>query len=453
MGGDAVEGVARGRRRRSRCWRAPRARRRGGGRSPWRGRGYYARRSMQAHPLPCGRERHAGWRRCGARRRRWSVWTIVVAGGSGRRFGAPKQFAPLAGRRVVDVACDTAARAGDGVVVVLPPDAIGEWSTGAATAVAGGSTRSESVRAGLAAVPDHATVICVHDAARPLATTALFRRVIAAVGAGADGAVPAVPVADTIKIVGADDVVCSTPDRATLVAVQTPQAFRADVLRTAHASGDEGTDDASLVERRGGRVVTVEGEAANRKITTPADLEWAHAGLGRRRVACPVGRRPRGQRVRRASLRGRCVPAPGARRLRVPGPARPRRSQRRRRRGPRRRRRPAGSGRARRSRRAVPRHRPPNGPAPTRSGCCAQVVERVRAEGWRVGNADCSVVCEAPKLAPRARRDAAPPGRRARRSGQREGAPARGPRGARARRGRAVSGLGGAHASDRRDVS
>ena len=93
------------------------------------------------------------------------------------------------------------------MVVVLPPDAIGEWSTGAATAVAGGSTRSESVRAGLAAVPDHAAVICVHDAARPLATTALFRRVIAAVGAGADGAVPAVPVADTIKIVGADDVV------------------------------------------------------------------------------------------------------------------------------------------------------------------------------------------------------------------------------------------------------
>ena len=82
------------------------------------------------------------------------MWTIVVAGGSGRRFGAAKQFAPLAGRRVVDVACDTAARAGDGVVVVLPPDAIGEWSTGAATAVAGGSTRSESVRAGLAAVPD-----------------------------------------------------------------------------------------------------------------------------------------------------------------------------------------------------------------------------------------------------------------------------------------------------------
>ena len=329
-----------------------------------------------------------------------SVWTIVVAGGSGRRFGAPKQFAPLAGRRVVDVACDTAARAGDGVVVVLPPDAIGEWSTGAATAVAGGSTRSESVRAGLAAVPDHAAVICVHDAARPLATTALFRRVIAAVGAGADGAVPAVPVADTIKIVGADDVVCSTPDRATLVAVQTPQAFRADVLRTAHASGDEGTDDASLVERRGGRVVTVEGEAANRKITTPADLEWAHAGLAGAGSRAPsvdvrVGNgfdvHRSGDDASRPLVLGGCV-FPG-----LPGLV--------------------GHSDGDAVAHAVADallgaaglgdlgELFPDTAAEWAGadsvGLLAHVVERVRAEGWRVGNADCSVVCEAPKLAPR----------------------------------------------------
>ena len=376
------------------------------------------------------------------------VWTIVVAGGSGRRFGAAKQFAPLAGRRVVDVACDTAARAGDGVVVVLPPDAIGEWSTGTATAVAGGSTRSESVRAGLAAVPDHAAVICVHDAARPLATTALFRRVIAAVSAGADGAVPAVPVADTIKIVGADDVVRSTPDRATLVAVQTPQAFRADALRTAHASGDEGTDDASLVERRGGRVVTVEGEAANRKITTPADLEWANAGLAGAGSRAPsvdvrVGNgfdvHRTGDDAARPLVLGGCVfpglpglvghsdgdavahavadALLGAAGLGDLGELFPD---------------TAAEWAGRRLDRAAG--------AGGRAGARRGVAGRQRrlfggVRGAQVGAA--------------ARRDAAPPRRRARRSGQREGAPARGPRGARARRGRAVPGLGGAHAGDR----
>ena len=169
---------------------------------------------------------------------------------------------------MIDVTCDAARRASDGVVVVLPPDAVSAWSeTTGERAVAGGATRSASVRAGLAAVPIDAAVVCVHDAARPLATAPLFERVIAAVRAGADGAVPAVPLADTIKVVDAEGVVQSTPDRATLVGVQTPQAFRADVLRAAHAAEPEGTDDASLVERHGGHVVTVAGEAGNRKIT------------------------------------------------------------------------------------------------------------------------------------------------------------------------------------------
>ena len=164
------------------------------------------------------------------------------------------------------------------MVVVLPPDAVPAWSgTTGERAVAGGATRSESVRAGLAAVPDDAAVVCVHDAARPLATAATVRRVIAAVRAGADGAVPAVPVTDTIKVVDADGVVRRPPTGRRSSAVQTPQAFRADVLRAAHAAEPEGTDDASLVERHGGRVVTVAGEAGNRKITTPDDLEWAHA--------------------------------------------------------------------------------------------------------------------------------------------------------------------------------
>ena len=104
---------------------------------------------------------------------------------------------------------------------------------------------------------------------------------IGAVAGGADAAVPGVPVVDTIKVVAADGTVMSTPDRSTLVAVQTPQAFRAASLRAAHAAGAEGTDDAALVERLGGKVVVVPGEPRNRKITEPNDLAWARSEVGR----------------------------------------------------------------------------------------------------------------------------------------------------------------------------
>ena len=201
------------------------------------------------------------------------MWTVVVGGGSGRRYGKLKQYELLGDRRVIDQSCATAENACDGVVVVVPPDdAVAEG------AVAGGTTRTASVRAGLAAVPDDATIICVHDAARPLATIDLFERVVAAVIAGADAAIPGVSVTDTIKVV-TDGVVVDTPDRSTLVAVQTPQAFRADVLRRAHAraeaDGRDATDDAALLEAEGARVVVVTGEADNRKITLPDDLAWA----------------------------------------------------------------------------------------------------------------------------------------------------------------------------------
>jgi 2-C-methyl-D-erythritol 4-phosphate cytidylyltransferase len=199
------------------------------------------------------------------------VWTIVVAAGSGSRFGGPKQFADLAGRRVADWAIDAARAVSDGVVLVVPADQVAVEPG----AVAGGPTRAESVRRGLATVPTTASVVLVHDAARPFASGALFEAVIAAVRAGADGAIPAVPVADTVKEVDEAGTVVATPDRHRLVAVQTPQGFRADVLRRAHATGAEGTDDASLVEAIGGRVVTVPGEASNRKITAPEDLDWA----------------------------------------------------------------------------------------------------------------------------------------------------------------------------------
>ncbi|MFP5320201.1 MAG: 2-C-methyl-D-erythritol 4-phosphate cytidylyltransferase [Acidimicrobiia bacterium] len=203
----------------------------------------------------------------------------MVAAGSGSRFGSRKQYELLRGRRVVDVSVDAARSAlrssGDGVVVVVPADRVAEPIAGADVVVAGGATRSASVRAGLVAVPASAAVIVVHDAARPLASPALFAAVVAALaGEGVDGAVPGVPVTDTVKRVRGDHVVC-TLDRTELVAVQTPQAFRAEALRRAHASGLDATDDAALVETAGGRVVVVPGEAANVKITTLADLTRA----------------------------------------------------------------------------------------------------------------------------------------------------------------------------------
>lgn len=217
---------------------------------------------------------------------RGPVWTIVVAGGSGRRFGSLKQFEELGGRRVLDLSVDVARQCSDGVVVVVPAeDAEREGG------VAGGPTRTASVRNGLAAVPADAAVILVHDAARPFASPSLYRSVIDAVLAGADGAVPGLPVTDTVKSIevveskglglAGDDVpaviprVTATPDRATLVAVQTPQAFRADVLRRAYVPEIDGTDDATLVELTGGTVVVVPGELDNRKITVPEDLVWA----------------------------------------------------------------------------------------------------------------------------------------------------------------------------------
>ena len=180
---------------------------------------------------------------------------------------------------MVDWAVDTAAKASNGVVVVVPAAAVDDPEfrspVGATCVVAGGSSRSESVRCGLAAVPSSAEIICVHDAARPFATTELFSRVIAAIDTGVDAAIPGINVTDTIKVVDSRGRVTNTPDRIMLRAVQTPQAFRAAVLRAAHAKGGDATDDAAVVEAHGGYVVVVDGEVDNRKITNAADLEWA----------------------------------------------------------------------------------------------------------------------------------------------------------------------------------
>lgn len=207
-----------------------------------------------------------------------TIWTIVVAAGSGTRFGGLKQLSPLAGSTVLGHAVATAAAASDGVIVVAPADrrddiaeSLGEH---AEQVVAGGATRSESVRAGLAAVPDSASIVLVHDGARPLATAGIFERVIESVAAGADAAVPVVALADTIR-----DLDRGTVDRSRLVAVQTPQGFRAELLRSLHAHQPDATDDAGLVEAAGGTVTLVEGDERNRKITQPVDLVIAAALL------------------------------------------------------------------------------------------------------------------------------------------------------------------------------
>jgi 2-C-methyl-D-erythritol 4-phosphate cytidylyltransferase len=219
------------------------------------------------------------------------VWAIVVAGGSGHRFGGPKQFLQLAGRPVVAWSVDAARSVADGVVVVVPADPSGEGhevapdidgdapdaAWGADRMVSGGPTRADSVRAGLTAVPDETAFIIVHDAARPLAGQPLFAAVLDAVRAdGVDGAIPVLPVADTLKRTSGG-IVGSTVDRDGLVSVQTPQAFDAAILRAAHRSGEEATDDAGLLERNGATVRTVPGDPRNLKITRPEDLVIAAA--------------------------------------------------------------------------------------------------------------------------------------------------------------------------------
>lgn len=204
------------------------------------------------------------------------VWTIVVAAGSGTRFGAAKQFLDLAGTRVLDRSVAVAARHGDGVVVVLPPEPpegmapVAIPSGTELRVVTGADSRAGSVRCGLAVVPDDAEVVLVHDAARPLATDDVFVRVIAAVRAGADAVAPAIPVTDTLRRRDGGIV-----DRDGVVAVQTPQGFAAGVLRRAHGAGRDATDDVTVVEDDGGTVVVVDGDPGNLKLTTPLDLEIA----------------------------------------------------------------------------------------------------------------------------------------------------------------------------------
>ena len=221
-----------------------------------------------------------------------SVWAILVAAGRGERLGdeRPKAFARLGGRVLLAESLERLDGSGwvDAIVVVAPAGweepvivLAEQLAAGKVTAaVTGGATRADSVRAGLAELPDDADVVLVHDAARPLVSDEVVERVLRPLADAYDGAVPALPVADTVKRVAGGAVV-ETLDRTELVAVQTPQAFPVATLRRALA-GDESagaTDCSSAVERAGGRVRVVEGDPRLLKITTPADLALVESWL------------------------------------------------------------------------------------------------------------------------------------------------------------------------------
>lgn len=217
---------------------------------------------------------------------------ILLAAGAGKRLGAtrPKAFLPIGERPMLSVAAAAAAaspRIG-ALVVAAPPGYEDEARSSVeglmlpTTVLTGGRTRQASVRAALSALAADADIVVVHDAARPFAPPDLFTEVIRAVEAGADGAIPVVPVTDTVKRIDGIRVV-DTVDRQDLANAQTPQGFRVAALREAHerahADGEAVTDDAMLLERTG-TVVAVVGDPMNFKITTLLDLARAEARIG-----------------------------------------------------------------------------------------------------------------------------------------------------------------------------
>lgn len=205
-----------------------------------------------------------------------TTWSIVLAAGGGNRFGGHKQFADVGGERAVDRVVRTARSVSDGIVLVLPAGA--SWDgPPVEAAVAGDATRAGSVRCGLAAVPEQAQVIVVHDAAHPLASRAQFQSVLSALQrSGADAALPVVPLVEALKQVSGG-AVSGHPSRTGLVQAQTPHAFRAAALRAAHAGAPEAVEDVELVCAAGGAAVVVAGDPRNVHVTTPEELEVADA--------------------------------------------------------------------------------------------------------------------------------------------------------------------------------
>ncbi|MFC7491153.1 MULTISPECIES: 2-C-methyl-D-erythritol 4-phosphate cytidylyltransferase [unclassified Knoellia] len=217
---------------------------------------------------------------------------MLVAAGQGTRLGAgqPKAFVRIAGTTLIEHAVSRAFEAADTsqIVVVAPASHLREAGAlvsahprhADVTVVAGGAERTHSVAAGLRALRRDIDIVLVHDAARCLAPASLFDRLVSAVRAGHDAVVPGLSVTDTIKQVDAVGRVIATPDRSSLRAIQTPQAFRRTLLAAAHASEVQATDDAALVERLGSTVTVVDGDDLAFKVTTAADLERAGRILG-----------------------------------------------------------------------------------------------------------------------------------------------------------------------------
>lgn len=218
-----------------------------------------------------------------------NVGALLAAAGSGERLaaGVPKALCTVAGMTLLEhalTALRVEPRVGP-IVVSAPAEFAPRYveltsADPMVTVVAGGRTRQDSVRLGLGVLPDDVDVVLVHDVARPFVPAPTIARVLAAIEDGADAVVPAVPVADTIKRVSADGLVLGTVERAELRAAQTPQGFRRGPLSAAHqyarmANLHDVSDDAGLVERHGGKVVVVEGDARSFKITRPFDLAMA----------------------------------------------------------------------------------------------------------------------------------------------------------------------------------
>jgi 2-C-methyl-D-erythritol 4-phosphate cytidylyltransferase len=209
-----------------------------------------------------------------------SVVGIIPAAGSGERLGSdgPKAFVVCGGRPLLEWSVHVLRSVCDRVIVAVPEGHEGE------DRIRGGAVRSESVRLALEAAPE-ASVVVVHDAARPLVSVDLVRECIAALD-GVDGAIAAAPMTDTVKEAGEGGVVERTLDRGRLWRVQTPQVFRADVLRRAldvsHEALAAATDDAALVEAAGGTIRVVEAPADNIKVTRAVDLALAELLLAER---------------------------------------------------------------------------------------------------------------------------------------------------------------------------
>jgi 2-C-methyl-D-erythritol 4-phosphate cytidylyltransferase/2-C-methyl-D-erythritol 2,4-cyclodiphosphate synthase len=217
---------------------------------------------------------------------------VIVAAGSGSRAGGPKQWRPLAGKPVVRWSAEALLAAGARrLAVVVPSGGPAEAQAALAglagwTAVAGGATRADSVQAGLRALrADAPEAVLIHDAARPFVTAAHVRALLAAL-TDADGALPALPVADTLKR-AEDGLIEETAARDGLWRAQTPQAFRWRAIVDAYAAlpaDAEATDDAAVVERAGGRVRLTPGDPRLMKLTFPEDFAMAEALAGGARV-------------------------------------------------------------------------------------------------------------------------------------------------------------------------